>query len=88
MISKPYPYTLTELIQHDDFIAWVLHPNETNEARWSTFMRDFPQKKLTVKQARDYVILLAEDTGRTPPSSKQRDKMWGAVEEFMHQGQE
>lgn len=88
MITKPYPYTLTELIQHDDFIAWVLHPNETNEARWNKFLRDFPQKKMIVDQARNYVILLAEDTGRAKPSTQQRNKMWGAVEDFMNQEQE
>ncbi len=85
---KPYSYSLTELIQHDDFIAWVLHPNETNDARWNKFMRDFPRKIPTVDQARNYVILLAVDTGRHPPSRQQRDKMWGVVEEFMNKGQE
>ena len=85
MITKPYPYTLTELIQHDDFIAWVLHPNEANEARWNKFLRDFPRKKMIVDQARNYVILLAEDTGRAKPSPQQRNKMWGVVEEFMNQ---
>ncbi len=85
---KPYPYTLTELIQHDDFIAWVLHPNEKNDTRWKQFMQDFPQKTQMLEQARNYVILLAVDTGRHPPSKQQRDKMWGVVEEFMNQEQD
>ena len=80
---KPNPYSLTELIQNDEFIAWVLRPKETNEARWKQFLRDFPERKQIVEQAKEYVILLAEDTGRHPPSLEQKAKMWGVVEEYL-----
>ena len=85
---NPYPYSLTELIQDDDFIAWVLHPNEASNARWNQFLQDFPKKGQTVEDAKGYVILLAEDTGRHPPTPEQRTKMWGVVEAFIESEEE
>ena len=81
---KHDPYSLTELIRNDDFIAWVLHPNAVNELRWMSFLDDCPQKQETVNSAREYVILLAKDTGRHLPTAGQTSKMWRAVESQMH----
>lgn len=78
-MMKPDPYSLTELIQNDDFIAWVLRPNAGNEARWQRFMSEHPEKKQTVEHAIGYVILLAEDTGRHTPSPEQSKRMWGVI---------
>ncbi len=77
------PYSLTELIRNDDFIAWVLHPDEELDARWNVFLHDNPEKKNTVESAREYVILLARDTGRHMPTPQQSDKMRRMVEEHM-----
>ncbi|MPR36998.1 hypothetical protein [Salmonirosea aquatica] len=80
---KPYPYSLTELIQDDDFIAWVLHPDVARDAHWNQYLLDYPEKKQMVEDAKGYVILLAEDTGRHRPSPDQSTKMWGAVEQYV-----
>jgi hypothetical protein len=52
------PYSLTELIRNDDFIAWVLHPDVELEMQWNIFLLENPEKKSTVESAREYVILL------------------------------
>ena len=77
------PYSLTELIRRDDFIEWVMHPDASNEKRWQTFLSNYPEKKPTVEAAREYVILLAKDTGRDQPTEKQSERMWSAVESRM-----
>jgi transmembrane sensor len=81
---KHDPYSLTELIRNDEFIAWVLHPNEANDLRWKRFLQDFPRKRETVSAAREYVILLAKDTGRHIPTNAQSNKMWQVVESRIH----
>jgi transmembrane sensor len=78
------PYSLTELIRNDDFIAWVLHPDVELEMQWNIFLLENPEKKSTVESAREYVILLAQDTGRHMPTPQQSDKMRRMVEESIH----
>ncbi|MCF0039185.1 FecR family protein [Dyadobacter fanqingshengii] len=78
------PYSLTELIRSDEFIAWVMHPDALSDRKWQIFLENNPDKKQTVEAAREYVILLARDTGRDQPTKKQSERMWNAVESQMH----
>ncbi|MCF2491590.1 FecR family protein [Dyadobacter sp. CY347] len=78
------PYSLTELIRSDEFIAWVMHPDANNNERWRLFLENYPEKKGTIDAAREYVILLAKDTGRDQPIETQSVRMWNAVESQMH----
>lgn len=82
---KHDPYSLTELIRNDDFIAWVMHPDALSDRRWELFLEKHPAKRQTVESAREYVILLAKDTGRDQPTKNQSDRMWSAVESRMHE---
>jgi len=79
------PYSLTELIRNDDFIAWVRYPDANNEARWQQFLSENPEKRKTVEAARNYVNILSEDTGKNLPSIEQTNKMWRAVESHLHE---
>ncbi|WP_373515081.1 FecR family protein [Persicitalea sp.] len=82
------PYTLTELIQNDDFIAWVLHPGEASNRQWREYLAAFPEKQQTMEDAKGYVILLAEDTGRHKPTPEQSDRMRQVVESNIYQEEE
>ncbi|WP_353721806.1 FecR domain-containing protein [Dyadobacter sp. 676] len=81
---KHDPYSLTELIRNEEFIAWVMHPDELSDRKWRAFLEKHPGKRKTVESAREYVILLAKDTGRHQPTRKQSDRMWSVVESHMH----
>ncbi|WP_221390426.1 FecR family protein [Dyadobacter sp. NIV53] len=81
---KHDPYSLTELIRNDDFIAWVRFPDAGNETRWQQFLADYPEKNNLVATARGYVKLLAEDTGKNKPTIEQTNKMWSVVESHLH----
>ncbi|CAG4990925.1 hypothetical protein DYBT9275_00641 [Dyadobacter sp. CECT 9275] len=83
MAKKYDPFSLTELIRNDEFITWVLHPDSKSDLQWAAFLEQYPEKKKTVESARAYIILLAEDTGRSRPSQAQTDRMWKAVESGM-----
>jgi transmembrane sensor len=85
-MMKHDPYSLTELIRSEEFIAWVLHPNAVSDEHWRFFLEKFPEKRQTIESAREYVTLLAKDTGRHIPSARQSDKMWRVVESHMQDG--
>jgi transmembrane sensor len=82
---KHDPYSLTELIRNEEFIAWVMHPDELSDRKWQLFLEKNPGKQSTLDSAREYVILLAKDTGRDQPTQKQSDRMWSIVESHMHE---
>ncbi|WP_439557543.1 FecR family protein, partial [Dyadobacter sp.] len=81
---KYTPYSLTDLIRHDAFIAWVLNPDAESDAYWKGFLEQYPEKARTVESAREYIYLLAEDTGRNRPTEAQSSKMWKVVEDSMY----
>jgi hypothetical protein len=82
---KHDPYSLTELIRNEEFIAWVMHPDELSDRKWQLFLEKNPGKQSTIESAREYVVLLAKDTGRDQPTQKQSDRMWSIVESHMHE---
>ena len=78
---KQHLYKLTELIQDDDFIAWVLHPDETSNQRWRAYVTTFPEAEPTLRAASAYVLKLAKDTGQHQPTPAQSRRMWQTVRE-------
>ncbi len=76
---KSDSYSLIDLIRDEDFISWVRNPDPLNEARWQQFLREHPEKRKTVEMAREYVNLIAEDTGRDVPTKDQSEKIWSNV---------
>jgi transmembrane sensor len=81
---KHDPYSLTELIRNERFIAWVRNPDEATEAFWQQFLAEFPEKRAVIEDAKGYVNLLAEDTGKDKPSIEQSKKMWHEVKKQIH----
>ncbi|WP_146202289.1 hypothetical protein [Dyadobacter jejuensis] len=76
---KAVPFTLTELIRHDKFIDWVLNPDTIQDRYWHDYQVQFPESTGLIASAREYVLLLAVDTGRHKPSAEQSSKMWEVV---------
>lgn len=74
-------HSLTDLIQNDTFIDWVLHPTTESDAYWWAYSSVSEQNGRTVATARGYVSLLAEDTGRQKPNSIQSEQMWQVIQE-------
>lgn len=74
-------YSLTDLLQNDTFIDWVLHPTTESDAYWLAYSSVSAQNGRTVATARGYVSLLAEDTGRQTPSVTQSEQMWQGIQD-------
>lgn len=81
---KHDPHSLTSLIRDDEFIDWVLKPDSVKDEKWQRFLDKYPSKFKTVQSARDYVLILARDTGRHMPTVEQSKKMWEMVEKSTH----
>lgn len=78
---KNDPYLLTELIRNDDFIRWVRNPTEDSNRRWEEIISALPRKKAVFESARQYVNIIADDTGKHLPTVNQSEKMWQAVKD-------
>lgn len=52
MNSEKYrKFTTEEFILDDDFMNWVLHPNQENDRFWAEFLQQHPEKRQQVKEA-------------------------------------
>lgn len=49
--EKYIKYSTEELILDDDFMQWVLHPNQKNKSYWKNFLERYPEKKQQLKEA-------------------------------------
>lgn len=72
-------YSLIDLIRDEDFITWVRRPTPGHSGRWEKYLEKFPGQASTLELARNYINLIAEDTGRDIPTMKQSRKMWEEV---------
>ncbi len=72
-------YSLIDLIRDEDFITWVRRPTPEHSESWGKYLEKFPGQAPTLELARNYINLIAEDTGRDIPTMKQSRKMWEEV---------
>lgn len=67
--EKYIKYSTEEFILDDDFMHWVLHPNQESDQVWDDFMKKHPEKKQQVKEA---VFMIKAIRAVEPAISEQR----------------
>lgn len=67
--EKYIKYSTEEFILDDDFMHWVLHPNQESDQDWDDFMKKHPEKKQQVKEA---VFMIKAIRAVEPAISEQR----------------
>jgi ferric-dicitrate binding protein FerR (iron transport regulator) len=67
--EKYIKYSTEEFILDDDFMHWVLHPNQESDQDWDNFMKKHPEKKQQVKEA---VFMIKAIRAVEPAISEQR----------------
>lgn len=72
---KQASFSLVDFLEDPDFVAWVKHPDENQNAYWQQFLVAYPDKKAVVETARHYVLVLVEQTGQNLPSAAQSQSM-------------
>ena len=54
--EKYTQFTLQDFLADDDFIQWVINPNEERTAFWQSFIRMKPQQRKIVQQASETIL--------------------------------
>ena len=49
--EKYIHFSTEEFILDENFMQWVLHPNQENDFYWKEFLQNHPEKKQKVKEA-------------------------------------
>ena len=76
--EKYTQFTVQDFLADDDFIQWVLHPHEANNAYWQAFIEAQPRKKEMVEQAAETVrAYRAQDSFY---NEAQKDVLWQRIE--------
>ncbi len=50
-IKKYSNFSTEDFLMDDDFIRWILHPDEESNLFWSSFLEKYPQKEQQIKEA-------------------------------------
>ena len=82
---KQASYSLVNFLEDPDFVAWVKHPDETRDAFWQHFITTYPEQKTVIETARQYILVLVEQTGQTQPSAAQSASMWQTIQKRVRQ---
>jgi ferric-dicitrate binding protein FerR (iron transport regulator) len=72
---KQASYSLVDFLKDPDFRDWVKHPDEASEIYWQEFQEKYPHQKPAVEQARQYILVLAEQTSQQLPSTDESQLM-------------
>lgn len=67
--EKYIHFSTEDFILDEDFMQWVLHPNQENDLYWKEFLQNHPEKKQQVKEA-STVILSIRATEPTVSSER------------------
>ncbi len=65
-------FTVSEWMEEDDFIRWVLHPDAENNRFWKDFMDKNPQKVEDMEAARKLILQLVSEKRISNPEAKNR----------------
>lgn len=73
---------LEALLRNDEFVQWILHPDEAANAHWEAWMRGHADRPVLVERCRRMVmdVRAVEDDGR---AEKLAGEIWAEVQESM-----
>ena len=66
---KYIAYTTEKFVLDDDFMHWVLHPDEESDRFWEEFLLRYPEKKKEIEEA-VYIIRSIRAVEPVVPSRK------------------
>ncbi|GAB4022025.1 FecR family protein [Spirosoma koreense] len=82
---KQASYALIDFLEDPDFVSWVKHPNDQQDAYWQQFQEQYPDKKPLIELARQYVLALAEQTGRHQLTEADSESMRQTIRQRLQQ---
>lgn len=77
-ISAYETYTLAELINDQDFLVWVLHPDEQSDSYWRRIENTYPQLTEPIRQGK--AIVQSMKFEKEDLSLKDQNEIWNAIQ--------
>lgn len=75
--DKYRQYSTTDFALDNDFINWVLFPDEGNDASWDEFIFNTPEQKKNIDVAKN--MILSFDTSAEKISDDIKNRIWQLV---------
>lgn len=76
--EKYTQFTLQDFLADDDFIQWVINPNEERTAYWQSFIQAEPHQKNIVQQASETILQYRSQDSFY--NDEQKDLLWQRIE--------
>ncbi|RPD38256.1 FecR family protein [Chitinophaga barathri] len=67
---------LEALLQNDEFVRWVLQPNEEGHAYWESWMNEHPDRRALVARSREVIRLIHETEHEAVSSHDLAEQIW------------
>lgn len=77
-ISAYETYTLAELINDQDFLLWVLHPDEKSDLHWQSIENTYPKLQDPIRQAKAIVQSMRFE--KDVLGKKEQDELWNTIQ--------
>ncbi|WP_316752881.1 FecR family protein [Pedobacter gandavensis] len=77
-ISAYETYTLAELINDQDFLLWVLHPDEKSDLHWQSIENTYPKLQRSISEARAIVQSMRFE--KDVLAKKEQDELWNTIQ--------
>lgn len=76
-------YTVRDFLHDELFRKWIERPDHDTELFWETWMRENPDHRTTVEQARDVLLLIG--TEEHTPTAEDRAEVWSRITYTIHE---
>lgn len=67
---------LEALLQNDEFVRWVLHPDEKGHAYWQEWMKEHPDRQALVERSREVIRTIHETEHEAMSSHALAEQIW------------
>src|SRR5687768_8926642 len=70
-------YTLTEFLEDDSFIQWVIDPDTKSNSFWQSFLISHPEKEDVVREASSVILVYRKQVMFT--NEERREAVWKRI---------
>ena len=70
-------YTLTDFLEDDAFIQWVIQPDTTKNSFWQSFLKHYPEKETIMREAASLIRVYRKQTNFT--NEEHREVVWKRI---------
>lgn len=77
-------YTVDDFLNDAQFRQWVLNGTPADDQFWATVMREYPQQRAVIRQAREFLLTLHQQVEADFPSDSRIEALYGRIRDDIH----